>query len=68
MNDESWKDQYKEWKTLKPYQVKLLDDGAKSQSQAWLINSMWCDWQDIKKIKDTELPSLKSSSDDPWWG
>ena len=66
MNDECWKEQYKGWKTLQPYQIKLLDDGAKSQSQAWLVNSMWCDWKDIKKIKDTELPTLKSFEDDPW--
>ena len=54
--DESWTEQYKKWKDLKPYQLKLLDEGPKSQSQAWLYNSMWCDWKDIKLIKETELP------------
>ena len=62
MDDMNWVEQYKEWRPLKPYQVKLLDDGAKTQSQAWLINAMWCDWKDIKKIKEAELPSFK----DPW--
>ena len=66
MNDESWKDQYKEWKSLEPYQIELLENGAKSQSQAWLINSMWCDWRDIKKVKDTELPTIKYLDEDPW--
>ena len=42
MSDETWKIQYKKWKDLKPYQIKLIDDGPKSQSQAWLLNSMWC--------------------------
>tara|TARA_B100000965_G_C19075810_1_gene534080 strand:- start:246 stop:386 length:141 start_codon:yes stop_codon:yes gene_type:complete len=43
MNEETWKNQYKQCKNLKPYQIKLIDDGAKSQSQAWLLNSMWWD-------------------------
>ena len=29
MNDESWKIQYKHWKILKPYQIKLIDEGPK---------------------------------------
>ena len=67
MTLEDWKEEYKKWKpSLKPYQLKLLEDGAKSQSQAWLINSMWCDWKDIKKVKDTELPPIKMVDDDPW--
>ncbi len=68
MEDESWKEQYKKWKVgLKPFQIKLLDEGAHSQSQAWLLNSMWCDWKDMKKLKETELPSLLfSCENDPW--
>ena len=67
MIDESWKVQYKEWKDLRPYQIKLIDDGPKSQSQAWLLNSMWCEWMDLKKIKDNNIASLKDSYGiDPW--
>ena len=69
MDSENWKEQYKEWKGgLKPFQLKLLDEGAKSQSQAWLLNSMWCDWQQIKKFKETNLPSIKTPMQllDPW--
>ena len=67
MIDESWKNQFKKWKNLKPYQIKLIDDGPVSQSQAWLLNSMWCEWRDMKKIKDTELPEMNTfSSTDPW--
>ena len=62
MSNENWMEQYKKWRLLKPHQLKLLDEGAKTQSQAWLINNMWCEWKNIKKIKETELPSLK----DPW--
>ena len=41
MNDENWQTQYKEWKELKPFQIKLLEEGAESQSQAWILNDMW---------------------------
>ena len=67
MLDETWKNQFKKWKDLKPYQIKLIDEGPNSQSQAWLLNRMWCEWKDMKKIKDTELPQMKKYSGvDPW--
>ncbi len=71
MNDLNWKDQYKKWKTgLKPFQIQLLDEGANSLSQSWLLNAMWCDWTELKKIKETELPDVKTTSKewakDPW--
>ena len=67
MTDETWKDQYKQWKNLKPYEIKLIDDGPKSQSQAWLLNSMWCEWMNLKKNNVTD-GSIKDSSfgNDPW--
>ncbi len=68
MNDENWQEEYKKWKSgLKPFQIHLLDEGAQSLSQAWLLNTMWCDWKEIKKSKETELPAIKSSwANDPW--
>tara|TARA_B100000214_G_scaffold375150_1_gene360332 strand:+ start:676 stop:885 length:210 start_codon:yes stop_codon:yes gene_type:complete len=67
MNEEEWKIQYKQWKKLKPYQIKLIDDGPKSQSQAWLLNSMWCEWMDLKKINMPEISTNKFNSlNDPW--
>ena len=67
MSNESWKDQYKQWKNLKPYQIKLIDDGPKSQSQAWLLNSMWCEWMDLKKKNVLEISKNDSSYEkDPW--
>ena len=68
MDEENWKIQYKQWKKLKPYQIKLIDDGPKSQSQAWLLNSMWCEWMDLKRINISEACPKNSSSTwtDPW--
>ena len=55
MDEETWKIQYKQWKKLKPYQIKLIDDGPKRQSQAWLLNSMWCEWIDLKRKNRSEI-------------
>ena len=64
---EDWKDQYKQWKSLEDFQIKLLDEGPQTLSQTWLVNQMWCDWRDIKKIKEAKLPALNNSpSIDPW--
>ena len=69
MNDETWKIQYKKWKDLKPYQIKLIDDGPKSQSQAWLLNSMWCEWIDLNRINGSEISTNDTSAwTDPWDG
>ncbi len=71
MNDLPWKEQYKEWKAdLKPFQIKLLDEGAESLSQSWLLNEMWCDWNTLKRLKEANLPSIQTSfkqlTKDPW--
>ncbi len=72
MNDENWVEQYKKWKPgLKSFQIQLLEEGAQSHSQAWLLNSMWCDWKELKKLKDTDLPALEAQTSslvirDPW--
>ncbi len=67
MIDETWKTQYKEWKDLKPYQIRLLEDGPISQSQAWILNSMWCEWLELKKRKDSEVSfPINNPATDPW--
>ena len=68
MNDKNWIAEYKEWRSdLKPYQIELLENGAESASQQWLINSMWCEWKEIKKIRvvNPSVASVKLSPD-PW--
>ena len=67
MIEDSWKIQYKKWKDLKPYQIKLIDDGPKSQSQAWLLNSMWCEWIDLKKVNSSENSINDTSSWNDLW-
>ena len=69
MNDENWKEEFKQWKPeLKPYQIKLLNDGAQSQNQACILNEMWCEWKDIaikRKIKQIAKTS-EIVIKDPW--
>tara|TARA_Y100001968_G_scaffold328112_1_gene374612 strand:- start:181 stop:390 length:210 start_codon:yes stop_codon:yes gene_type:complete len=67
MSEETWKNQYKKWKSLKPYEIRLIDEGPNSQSQAWLLNSMWCEWMDLKKRKLSKMSEKDNSSwADPW--
>ena len=69
MSEETWKIQYKKWKILKPYQIRLIDDGPKSQSQAWLLNSMWSEWMDLKREGVSEFVEKDISTwTDPWEG
>ena len=69
MNDENWKEEFKEWKpNLKPFQIKLLKEGAKSQSQALLLNDMWCEWKGLavkRRINSIEGEFL--GIEDPWF-
>ena len=56
MNDENWKEEYKELKpNLKSYQIKLLDEGPQSNSQTLMLSDMWCEWKDLvlkKKLNE----------------
>tara|TARA_B100000579_G_scaffold89525_1_gene70523 strand:- start:1791 stop:1934 length:144 start_codon:yes stop_codon:yes gene_type:complete len=45
----------------------LIDDGPKIQSQAWLINSMWCEWMILQRINMNETSKEDISTfTDPW--
>ena len=47
----SWIEEYTKWRDLKPHQLRILNQPCKTQSQAWLYNQMWTEWQSIKKDK-----------------
>ncbi len=69
MNDENWKEEFKKWKpNLKPFKIKLLEEGATSQSQALMINDMWCEWKDLAvKRKLNEIAGKSLEIEDPWY-
>ena len=64
MDNEHWQEEYKHWKKLRPAQVRLLEEGAQSLSQSWLLNQMWCDWKEIKELKATNLKNASSIAQD----
>ena len=68
MNDANWKEEFKKWRPdLKPFQIKLLEEGAISQSQACLLNDMWCEWKKIATNRQVEELSNKPLViHDPW--
>ena len=68
MNDENWKEELKQWKPrLKPFQVKLLEEGARSQSQTLMLADMWCEWKDLSiKKKVEKVLKQPLSIEDPW--
>jgi len=69
MNDENWKEEFKQWKPgLKPFQIKLLEEGAQSQSQALMLNDMWCEWKSLAvKRKLAEIAGNSILIKDPWY-
>ena len=55
MNDKDWRQEYKGMRILNKRQKQLLDEGAKSLSQSWILQAMYNDWKRKKGIKaDTE--------------
>ena len=68
MNEDQWIEQYKQWKpTLKPFQVKLLEEGAHSQSQALILNDMWREWKKLAiKRKINAIARDAFVMEDPW--
>ena len=59
--DDSWREEYKQLRNLKENQIKVLDEGAKSLAQSWMLNAMHQDYQRIKGITDPEPPDCSSS-------
>ena len=66
MNDENWKEELKEWNpNLKPYQIKLLDEGAESNSQILILSDMWLEWKDLlykRKLNESTGDSMMADS------
>ena len=43
-DDSNWKEEYKIY-TNSFFKLKLLEEGAKSLSQAWILGAMYSDWK-----------------------
>ena len=58
--DINWREEMKAYTSSK-YQLELLENGAKSLSQSWVLQSLHQQWKKIKGIKEPEPPDCSSS-------
>ena len=56
-----WKTEYQSMKLLNKKQIQLLEEGAKSLSQSWMLGAMYGDYKKLKGIKEIPAPDCQSS-------
>jgi len=61
MDDSNWREEYLGYKHVNKKQRELLENGAKSLSQSWLLGAMYNEWKTMKGYKDPEPPDVSSS-------
>ena len=67
MGDENWKEEFRQWKPeLKPYQIKLLEEGPTSNSQTLLLSDMWLEWKDLAAKRKIKEIAGSIDIEDPW--
>ena len=60
IDNTNWREDYKQYTTSK-FHLELLENGAKSLSQSWILGALYIKWKKIKNIKDPEPPDCSSS-------
>ena len=48
-DDSNWKEEYKQYTSNKRY-LELLENGAKSLSQGWILGSLYNKWKRLKGL------------------
>ena len=59
-DDSNWREEYKQYTSNKK-ELDLLENGAKSLSQSWILGAMHNKWKKIKGYEDPEPPNVSSS-------
>ena len=59
-DDSNWREEYKQY-TSNKRELDLLENGAKSLSQSWILGAMHNKWKKIKGYEDPEPPDVSSS-------
>ena len=60
-DDSNWREKYKNYTTSK-FHLELLENGAKSLSQSWILGALYQKWKRIKGIPpEPEPPDCQSS-------
>ena len=65
MDDSNWREEYLGYKHVNKKQRELLENGAKSLSQSWLLGAMYNEWKTMKGYKDCLLYTSPSPRDIP---
>ena len=60
-DDSNWREEYKNYTSSKK-ELELLENGAKSLSQSWILGALYQKWKRVKGIPpDPEPPDCQSS-------
>ena len=60
-DDSNWREEYKNYTTSK-FHLELLENGATSLAQSWILGALYQKWKRIKGIPpDPEPPDCQSS-------
>ena len=61
IDDSNWRDEYKNYTSSKK-ELELLENGAKSLSQSWILGALYQKWKRVKGIPpEPEPPDCQSS-------
>ena len=60
-DDSNWREEYKNYTTSK-FHLELLENGAKSLAQSWILGALYQKWKRVKNIPpEPEPPDCQSS-------
>ena len=59
-DDSNWREEYKNYTSSKK-ELELLENGAKSLSQSWILGALYQKWKKLKGIREKEPPDCQSS-------
>ena len=60
IDDSNWREEYKNY-TSNSFHLELLDNGAKSLSQSWILGALYQKWKKMKGYKEPDPPDCSSS-------
>ena len=60
IDDSNWREEYKAYTSSK-YELELLEHGATSLSQSWVLGALYNKWKKIKGYKEPPPPDCSSS-------
>tara|TARA_Y100001938_G_scaffold73645_1_gene102001 strand:- start:2241 stop:2468 length:228 start_codon:yes stop_codon:yes gene_type:complete len=60
IDDSNWREEWKAY-TSNKFQLELLENGAKSLSQSWILGAMYNNWKKMKGYKESIPPDVSSS-------